>query len=864
MYTINRLGLSADSVLLLATSSAALAQGAAQPATGSETQGEAIIVTGLRGQLRSITDSPVPIDVYSMETIEQSAQTDTLNVLQTLVPSYTVPRSANTTSNSFIRSPSLRGLSADKTLLLLNGHRRHKSGSVNVGGTGSQAADAAVIPSIALQSVEVLRDGAAAQYGSDAIAGVINFQLKNASHGGSLSIQGGRYYAGDGNSVQISGNIGLPLTDRGFVNISAQLNDDGRTVRARKFASTSWNPDEAYATDPAFRAAVDAAGLDLDKPLEKQGKPSERAARFIINSGIDLTDDSSLYAFANYSRSKGVANATYRVPGGKHAVMDNPIRLDDGSVWRFKDQYPLGLAPQFAGEVTDWSVTAGWRTEREFGNGQTFRADLSGRYGWDRILYTMWDTVNPSMGPDSPSFFRASDYTSDETSVNADFVYTIPVEAFDGPLTFNFGAEYRREGFAIGAGGADSYSGGTWSVAAPFGFCSTESNFSLRPLPPGAPTGQGINCTSRTDPVYNILQPGSNGITGLPPSVAGRHVTDSKSLYGEVTVDVTKALFFDLASRFEHYQSFGNKLVWKAAGRYYLVDWLALRGSIGTGFRAPTAGQLHMTQTQINTVGGVPLNIGLYPASNPVSLYLGAKPLGPEKSKNYSLGLTITPSSDMSVTIDAYQIKLTDQIYATTLIDVTPAIEAAMTVAGIAGASSIDQVNYFQNALDTTVRGIDFVASYRLHWGGDSPTNLTAAFNYNESRIDRINVANVSFNNVSRYNFSNNSPKWRGNVAAQQTIGPVTMLTRVNIFGPYSRQTTRAGNAIQRFRTQAMLDLEASASLGGGYSLAIGARNILGHYPAVNRIDDTNGRTYTDGPVDWQGGYYYGKITFSF
>ncbi len=864
MYAINRLRLSVASVLLLATSSAALAQGAAQSAAGGETQGETIIVTGLRGQLRSITDSPVPVDVYNMETIEQSAQTDTLNVLQTLVPSYTVPRSANTTSNSFIRSPSLRGLSADKTLLLLNGHRRHKSGSVNVGGTGSQAADAAVIPSIALQSVEVLRDGAAAQYGSDAIAGVINFQLKDADHGGSLSIQGGRYYAGDGNSVQISGNIGLPLSDRGFINLSAQLNDDGRTVRARKFASTSWNPDEAYATDPAFRAAVDAAGIDLDKPLERQGKPSERAARFIVNSGIDLTDDSSLYAFANYSRSKGVANATYRVPGGRHAVMDNPIRLDDGSEWRFKDQFPLGLAPQFAGEVTDWSVTAGWRTDREFGNGQTFRADLSGRYGWDRILYTMWDTVNPSMGPDSPSFFRASDYTSDETSVNADFVYTVPVEAFAGPLTFNFGAEYRREGFTIGAGGVDSYSGGTWSVADPFGFCSTESDFSLRTLTPGAPTGQGIDCTSSADPVYNILQPGSNGITGLPPSVAGRHVTDSKSLYGEVTVDVTRAWFLDFAARYEHYQSFGSKAVWKAATRYYLVDWLALRGSIGTGFRAPTAGQLNMTQTQINTVGGVPLNIGLYPASNPVSLYLGATPLGPEQSKNYSLGLTLTPSSDISVTIDAYQIKLTDQIYATTLIDVTPAIEAAMIAAGIVGASSIDQVNYFQNALDTTVRGVDFVASYRLYWLGDSATNLTAAFNYNESRIDRINVAGVSFNAVSRYNFHNNAPKWRGNVAAQQDVGPVSLLARVNLFGPYSRQTTRAGNAIQRFRTQAMLDLEASASLGGGYSISLGARNILGHYPAVNRIDDTNGRTYTDGPVDWQGGYYYGKISFSF
>lgn len=866
MNSVKFSGIIATSALALMASPSAFAQNAAtnQNATpvnaGAENE---IIVTGLRGRPRSVTDSPVPVDVYSEETLEHAAQTDTLNVLQTLVPSYTVSRSANTTSNSFIRSPSLRGLSADKTLLLLNGRRRHKSGSVNVGGTGSQAADAAVIPSIALKSVEVLRDGAAAQYGSDAIAGVINFQLKDAAEGGSLVVQAGQYYAGDGTSVQVAGNIGLPLTDSGFINISAQFNDDDRTVRARRFTSTAWDPLVAYQTDPAFKAAVDAAGLDLNKPLEKQGKPSERAARVIVNAGIDLTDDTSIYAFGNYSRSKGIANATYRVPGGGHAVMDNPIRLQDGSIWRFKDKYPLGLAPAFAGEVTDWSITGGWRTDREFQNGHSFSADLSARYGWDRILYTMWDTVNPSMGPDSPTDFRASDYTSDEMALNADFVYSVPVEALAGPLLFNFGAEYRREGFAIGAGGVTSYTGGTWSVADPFGFCTTEADFSLRTLKPGAPTGQGINCANRNDPVYKIMQPGSNGITGLPPSVAGRNTTDSKSFYGEITADITEAWFVDFAARYEDYQSFGNKAVWKAATRYYLMDWLALRGSLGTGFRAPTTGQLNMTQSQINTVGGVPLNIGLYPASHPVAQYLGAKPLGPEKSKNYSIGLTVTPSPNFSMTIDAYKMKITDQIYATSLITVTPDIEAAMTAAGVVGAASIDQINFFQNALDTTMKGVDVVASYKAEWFA-RPTNFTAAMNYNKRSIDRINVAGVSFNAVDRFNFRKSQPEWRGSVTAQQNFGPFELMARANVFGPYARQTTRAGNAIQHYRTQVQVDLEASAPLGDGYTLTLGARNVLDHYPAKNKIDDTNGRTYTDGPVDWQGGYYYARIAYSF
>ena len=327
-------GIAATSILALMHAPSAYAQETAstgQASSGDVAPAGEIIVTGLRGQIRSVTDSPVPVDVFGEEMIERAAQTDTLNVLQTLTPSFSVSRAANTTSNTFIRSPQLRGLSSDKTLLLLNGRRRHKSGSVSVGGSGSHAADAAVIPSIALGSVEVLRDGAAAQYGSDAIAGVINFQLKDDADGGSLIVQGGQYYEGDGTGVLIAGNVGLPLTDSGFINISGQYNDDDHTVRAGPFISNAWTATEAYETDPAFREAVDSLGIDLSKPLEKVGKPKERAIRFVVNSGIDLTDDTSLYAFGNWSRSKGDAYATYRTPGGGHQVMDNPIRLEDGS-----------------------------------------------------------------------------------------------------------------------------------------------------------------------------------------------------------------------------------------------------------------------------------------------------------------------------------------------------------------------------------------------------------------------------------------------------------------------------------------------------------------------------------------------------
>lgn len=849
----------ATSTLALMSSAAAFAQ--EELVQEEVANDDVIVVTGLRGEPRSATDSPVPVDVFDVEQLERASQTDTLQVLQTLVPSYTVNRAPNTTTDSFIRAPSLRGLAANKTLMLLNGRRRHKSGSVQIFGNGSQAADAAVIPAIALQAVEVLRDGAAAQYGSDAIAGVINFQLKDAAEGGSLIVQAGQYYEGDGESILVAGNIGLPIGDRGFVNLSAQFNDDEGTVRSRTFTSSSWDPYDAYANDPAFAAAVDAAGLDLSYPLELRGKPKERAARFVVNAGYEITDNAELYAFGNYSESTGDAYGSFRVPGGGHNVMDNPIRLDDGTEWRFKDMYPLGLAPFFSGDVTDYSGTVGYRTTRDFADGSEFSADVSARYGYDKIAYSMTGTVNPSYGPDSQTFFEASSYASDEFALNADFTYSLPVGLF-GPLVFNTGAEFRREGFEIGAGELASYTGGTWATPDPFDFCSDESDFAQRTLNPGAPTGTGIDCTSSVDPVYNILQPGSNGITGLPPEVGGRETTESWSLYAEASSEVTESLFLDLAARYENYDSFGDKIVWKAAARFYITPDVALRGSIGTGFRAPTAGQLNMTQSSISTVGGVPLNIGLYPASHPVSQFLGAEDIGPESSDNYSVGLTLTPVDGLSVTLDAYRIKISDQIYVTSYINVTPEIEEALTAAGIQGAGTIDRIRYFQNAFDSTVQGIDVVASYRADWIDAGTTSITAAFNYNEFEINQVNISGVTFNDVSIYNFENSAPSWRSNVSIYQDIGPFELMARANFYGPYSRQTTRAGNAIQDYSVQALIDIEATAPLGDGFSLTLGARNLFDHYPAVNVIDDTNGRTYADGPVSFQGGYYYARLGF--
>jgi iron complex outermembrane receptor protein len=834
----------------------ASAQGASSGAAAAEV-GE-VIVTGMRGRPRVVQDTPVPVDVFSEQALKAATQTDTLNTLTTLIPSYSVPRSANSTSNTFIRAPSLRGLSADKTLLLMNSKRRHKSASVGVSGSGSQSADAAVIPAIALKSVEVLRDGAAAQYGSDAIAGVINFMLKDASSGGSITAQAGQYYEGDGDDYLVAGNIGLPLTESGFLNLSGQWTQSLRTIRANQFSAPAFDAIAYAAANPSYAAAV-----DLSEPLQRTGRPKEWAWRFIANSGIDLTDNTSIYAFGNYSRSRGIAAANYRYPGGGHVVLDNPVRLQDGSIFRFNQLYPGGLRPEFSGDVTDWSAATGYRTSIDFDEGRSLKIDIGVRYGWDEIAYAIVGTLNPSMGPTSPNDFTASSYVNDELSFNADMAYETPVSWAVEPLVISFGAEYRQEGFKIRPGEPNSYLAGDFSRPDPFDFCTNEPNVSARTLRPGAPQNMGINCSVASDAVYRVLSVGSNGITGLPPSATGAYETSSYSFYAEGSTDITEKFYLNVAGRFEHYDAFGSKVIGKVAGRYEFSDGFAMRGSVGTGFRAPTAGQLNMTQIAILTVDGIPTNTGLYPASHPVSEFLGAKPLKPETSVNYSIGLTANPMPGMALSIDAYRVEVSDQLYSTAQIPVTPAIAAAMTAAGVPGAESIGSVNFFQNAFDATVQGVDVVGSYRYSWENGQSTDLVASFNYNQYKVGKVKIAGL-FSDQLTYNFENNNPDWRGTLTATHKIGDFTLMARGNVYGPYSRQSTTTPFPIQKYDPELMVDAEVEYRLTEAISVAAGARNLFDNYPNPNRINASNGTIYADGAVDWQGGFYYARVNYTF
>jgi iron complex outermembrane receptor protein len=844
------------------------AASASEPDVQADTAAEddsAIVVTGVRGATRTVQDSPVPIDHIGAEEIERVSNTDTLNVLQTLVPSLNVSRQPNSNTGTFIRPTTLRGLPEDKTLLLMNSKRRHKSASIASAGTGAQGPDAAVIPSLALKSVEVLRDGAAAQYGSDAIAGVINFILKDANHGMELTAQAGQSYKNDGDSLLLAGNIGLPLTDRGFINVTAQYTKDARTIRAKQYTSTTFDAIAYAAANPSYAALV-----DLNSPLQRWGQPKSEAIRFVINTGIDVSENSQLYAFGNYSHSNATADANYRYPANAQPVNGVPVRLASGAVFSFTDLFPAGFTPTFSGEITDWSAVGGYKGT--IGTDNKFSYDFSARYGWDKQVYTVDNTVNASLGPDSPRNFTPATYVEDELSLNADFSYSMPLDFLASPVVLSAGLEYRDEGFQIRTGDIDSYRAGIYSNANPYNFCNTTTHT----LNASAPTNQGINCGNYLagtadgfagiDPVYNVLSVGSNGVNGIPPSAAGAFDVQSKSIYGEVSTDLFRGFFVDLAGRFEHFSSFGDTWNWKAAARYEFAPGYAVRGSIGTGFHAPSPGLLNLTSVSIRTVEGVFTQAGLFPATNPVAQFLGATPLQPEKSTNYAAGITASPLPGVNLSLDGYIIKIKDAFYSTANITVTPAIKAQMIASGVVGADSIASVNFFQNAFDSDTRGFDVIATYNHRWDAEQRTDIMAGVNANWYDIDKLKIPNL-FTTYQVYNFRNQLPRWRGNLTGVHSVGPVSAMARVNLFGPYTVMATApsntANNPTQKFSTQAMVDMELSYTFDKMFTIAVGARNIFDHYPAEDRLQPTAGRIYrADSVVDWQGGFYYARINF--
>jgi len=926
---------------MLALSSSVFALCAA-PVTSVAQEGaeeiEEIVVSGLRGRPRSAVDSAVPIDTFDLTAIEQVSHTDTQDILQTLIPSLNVDRAPISDGSTFIRNTQLRGLPAHHTLVLVNGKRRHRASLVQTGGSGRQGPDVATIPAAALQSIEVLRDGASSQYGSDAIAGVINFNLRNNSEGITLFADTGQFYEGDGMSTTIGGNIGLPLGENGFLSISGEYNDAEFSDRSEQYCE-SWfchdtnNPrfgdssltDQGFATgtqtpiaqiqadgeafndseatylqslQPGFPAGLPFTSLEGDT-VQPWGQPNNESARIFYNAGIEM-GTVELYSFGNYSTSEGDGGFFNRYPG--NGTIET-LRRPDGSYWNPLEFFAGGFTPRFNGEIEDVSGLVGLR-----GGSEAFSWDISARYGSNEIDYVLENTLNPSYGFTSPTSFRPGSLQNEETQFQIDLANEFDV-GFETPLVFAYGLSYMDEAYdVVESSDVASYDDGPYALQDPFGFCERvipgdrDSDFTGNPstvagqnadprfaggwggIAPVAGTAVlDLDCGG-ADPAFTVVGVGANGFPGYSPAFSDDFERDSYAAYIDLSADVTERLFLQAAVRYEDYSDFGDETVGKIAGRYLINDNIAIRGSIGTGFRAPTPGQQGTTNVATLLPNGFPVATGLFPASGPVAQALGADPLSAETSTSYTLGFT-AEIEGLSLTVDYYSIDIDDRFNAISTLDVSAippgqpghdpdayANFLALEGAGVTGAASIGGVRYFQNAFDTNTSGVDVVASYPLEWDNGQSTDLQFAYNYTLNKFE--SDPSDFLNEEGVFDFENFDPNTRWNLTGIHNVGEVTILGRLRFFGA-SDDSDRNGSFapalfIQNYDATMFFDLEASWQINDNWRVTAGGRNLFDEYPdRVDRVASDNdyccGRVYQSGSVvPWQGGYYYGRVNVSF
>ena len=889
----------------------AAANAGAQEARGEGAEArviEEIVTIGTRRRERAAVDTAVPVDVFSAEEISSVNSSDLIEAINAIVPSFAARRHPISDGASFIRPTHMRGLDTHHTLVLMNGRRRHRSALMQVGGFGAHGADIGAIPSIAIESMEVLRDGASAQYGSDAIAGVINFNLKQADSGVELRARSGRYGDGDGEELTLEGNVGFALPNGGYLNFSGQYSDSAPTSRSQPYdltiAGSGQTPLEAtlnqvtldgvtyygpdaltYRYSPTgeiLQASRGSDGVpdDLDSryadnfagvggnrefrsPAQIWGQPDRRQLLASANASLPLSDSLELFGFATWAAKDQSGGFFYRRAGVSQLL---PVRLSDGTIYDPRARlYPAGFTPQFSGDVTDYAITIGlagsaWRD---------LNFDLSAGYGYDRIAYRIENTLNPSLGPDTPTRFRPGALVNDELAVNADFVWPWDIGNLASPVNVAFGFEYRDEGYRIEAGDPSSYKVGPFGVPDPFNLEITQAEVDADPADdliavecriPGF-EAIGKLCPA-ADPVNNAVPIGSNGFPGYPPGFASRRSRGSHAAYVDFEADLTDRWLVEVAGRYEDFQDFGDVATWKVAARFRLNDSVNLRGSAGSGFRAPTPAQISTTvvSTRIDA-NGIPRSEGVFPPDHPAAGLFGASPLGPEHSHSVTLGLAARSPAGFGLTLDYYRIRLDDRTVMSSQFTVNPDQAARLIALGVPGANDISRVRFFINDVATETSGVDLVVTGGFDWRLGA-TSLQAAFNLNRTRFADTGKF---VDDEARHDIEEGSPSVRGALTLRHGWGLSDVLLRARYFGEYSNASTAALERVQNFGAEVLLDLEAAFTLRERYTLRIGAENILDNYPDPGQFEVCCGRIYrSDSIVPWQGRLFYAQLGVSF
>lgn len=876
---------------LLGFATPAFAQDTSAQADDANPQ-SAIIVTGTRRTDRTVADSPVPIDIIGSDALENSGTTETNRLLNNLVPSFNFPQPSLTDGTDSLRPATLRGLSPDQVLVLVNGKRRHQSALLNLNGSigrGSTAVDMNTIPAIAIDRIEVLRDGASSLYGSDAIAGVINIQLKKRE-GGKAQISYGKYITTldgvkdvasvlapttptgdptvnltandrkrrDGDTYTFATNIGLPVGDKGYLNLTAEYKDRSPTNRS--------GPDlrRQY-------AGVNPLELTANRYNHRFGDGESKDLNFFVNAGYDLSENIEFYTFGSYGVRDGNGAGFFRRP------LDARNRDFSANINGTVPFYPDGFLPLINSNIVDISAAAGIR-----GEVSGWDYDLSAVYGSNRLDYSITDSFNVSLGGAvSGRKFDSGGLRSGQTSINLDLRRDVDL-GLGNPVSVALGGEYRDENYKIRAGELQSY------VAGPFAFAAN--------LPVGVSLGA----------------PGAQVFPGFSPSTAIDTSRKSYAGYAELDTDIGDIFNIQAAGRFEHFTDFGDTVNGKVAARVEPVDGISLRGSISTGFRAPSLAQQFFSTTSTNNVGGTLIEVGTFPVGSAIAKALGSQPLKAEKSLNFGGGVTITALPRLNVTVDYYNIKIDDRITLTENLQNAPGttdVTTILTAAGVVGTSA----RFFINGIDTRSQGVDIVASYTIPDFGAGKFRVNAGFNISDTKITNRRTfsagtganaitlgANRLFGRQESFRLTDGQPSNKLNLGLNWDYGKLGVTVNANRFGKVflpDGVTTATTNALPVTITNPqirddirvakgaapgditltpkwVLDLELRFKPVESITVAFGANNLLDEYPdrlpygvvgGVNFGVNNSFLPYSSqSPFGFSGRFLYGRLSVDF
>lgn len=892
----------ATAFLALASADVASAQSTSDAATAEDDAAASIVVIGTRRTDRSSTNSASPVDVISAAELNSQPAPNMLDALKNVVPSFFVPQNTISDASTFVRAPSLRGLPADNILVMINGKRFNRSPLVQVytGGDtalsfGSQGADISSIPSIAIGNLQILRDGATAQYGSDAIGGVLNYGLRR-DEGIEVQALYGRHFddggaktpfGNNGRTYQVSANAGFKIGDAGFVNLSGEYFDSDGTSRG-----TTRPHSLAFAT--AFPSLASQLP-NYPGPSQIWGSSPSNGYKAVLNAEFDVGENSQIYLFGNLAHSEADQSFNYRAPvaltgftvfdgsitktvsQGRNSAFAHPIYLtacpasnstcptggwvmsnlaNTQQTYNFSTLYPAGFTPRFVGINDQIFGVLGFKG----GDASTLKYDLSVSASKQQLDLSMYSSLSPSFGPSTQTEFEFGKLIQREFNVNLDLSKEIDM-GFASPVTLSAGLEYRSESYEATEGDLQSYAAGPYAV----------QNLYVETAP-------GVYAFNSTV----TMPPAASGYGGTSPTFAGKNSQHSYGGYIGLEGDLTEQLSVGVAARFEHNSGFGDAFVWKANALYEVSDVFSLRGTVGTGFHAPSPGQNNVQVLTTTFIAGDQVQVGTYPVTSSIAQYFGATTLGAERSTNFGAGIVIKPANNFTLTIDGYSIKVKDRIGISQAFNVSAAdLIAEPDLAGVGLGGS---VQYFTNGFDTTTKGVDVVGSYRTDLAGGK-LNLTLAYNYNRTNVDRFNPGVIGTTQLIDIKYL--APAHRANFAANWQIGDFSINLRESYYGAWRvsndypiRQGNIAGATIidgQHFGAKFLTDLDVSYTFAEHFTLTVGANNLFNVYP--DKIQATidnpifastgsigNGSVYprSGGPFGINGGFYYARLRIKY